>query len=240
MQTRYPAISRGAASALVLSLLAVGSASAGELSGDVGIVSDYVFRGVSQSDEDPAVQAGLSFTFDSGFYVGTWASQVDFGTEADFEVDLFAGYGFTIGDSVEADVQVLRYVYPDDGKLNYYELIGSLTFDGLLTTTLAYSDDIYNAGVDGWYASLGYDFGLPNEFTLTPQIGYTRFDRGVFFDEDGETSSSENYVDYSLTLARDFGQISTSLALIGTDSSGEQLFGELADDRVVLSVSYGF
>jgi uncharacterized protein (TIGR02001 family) len=234
MQIRSKRVLPGAAGTLLLSLLAVGSANAGELSGDVGVVSDYVFRGVSQSDEDPALQAGLSFTFESGFYVGTWASQVDFGTEADFEVDLFAGYGFTIGDSVEADVQVLRYVYPDDGKLNYYELIGSLTFDGLLTATLAYSDDIYNSGRDGWYTSLAYDFGLPHELTLTPQLGYTKFEGGVF------GGSGESYVDYSLTLARDFGPVSASLAAIGTNSGGETLFGKLADDRVVLSVSYGF
>jgi len=240
MQTRTARSLQHALGALALSFVASGPVFAGELSGDVGVVSDYVFRGVSQSDENPTVQAGLTFTFDSGFYVGTWASQVDFNSEADFELDLFAGYGFTLSDDIAADIQVLRYVYPDEGALNYYELIGSLTFNDVLTTTLAYSDDIYNAGVDGYYASISYDVGLPNEFTLSPQLGYTHFASGVFFSEDGITTRGESYTDYSLALSRDFGPVSASLAYHDTDNAGEGLFGTLADSRAVLSVSYGF
>ena len=234
MQTRLARSIRGALGALALSLLATGAASAGEFSGDITVVSDYVFRGVSQSDEDPAVQAGLSYTFDSGFYLGTWASQVDFGSETDFEVDLFAGYGFTLSDTVAADIQVLRYVYPDEGGLNYYELIGSLTFNEALTATVGYSDDIYNSGRDGYYFGAAYDFGLPNEFTLSPSIGYSSFSSGVL--DDGST----DYMDWGLALSRDFGPISTTLAYTDTNSEGEELFGDLAKSRVYLSVGYGF
>ncbi|SDD08665.1 TorF family putative porin [Aquimonas voraii] len=225
---------RGALSGLALSALLAGGASAGELSGDVGVVSDYVFRGVSQTDEDPAVQAGLTYSLESGFYVGTWASQVDFGSETDLEVDFFAGYGFNLSDSVAADVQVLRYVYPDEGSLNYNELLFSLTFAEKLTTTIGYTNDVYNSGETGWYYGASLDLALPAEFTLTPGVGYSRFARGVL--EDGSSS----YLDWSLGLSRDFGPISASLTYHDTNGEGEDLFGYLADSRVVLGLSYGF
>jgi uncharacterized protein (TIGR02001 family) len=234
MQNRLARSIHGAVGALALSTLLVSTAGAGELSGDVGVVSDYVFRGVSQTDEDPAVQAGLTYSLDSGFYVGTWASQVDFGGEADLEVDLFAGYGFDVSETVAADVQILRYVYPDDGGLNYNELLFSLTFSELVTTTLGYTNDVYNSGETGWYYGVGLDFALPAELTLSPGVGYSRFGSGVL--EDGSSS----YIDWSLALSRDFGPISTALTYHDTNGNAEDLFGYLADSRVVLSVSFGF
>lgn len=234
MHNRLARSIRGAAGALALSALIAGPASAGELSGDLGVVSDYVFRGVSQSNQNPAVQAGLSYSFDNGFYVGTWASQVDFNSEADAEVDFFAGYAFDISDNIAADVQVLRYVYPDEGALNYNELIFTLTVLDNLSATLAYTDDIYNYDVDGYYVGLGYDIALPGELTLTPAVGYSRFAAGSLSD------SSESYMDWSLSLARDFGPVSASLSYHDTNSDGEALFGELADSRVVLGFSIGF
>lgn len=226
---------RGALGGLAVSALLLSNASAGELSGDVGVVSDYVFRGVSQNDEDPAVQAGLSFTLDSGFYVGTWASQVDFNSETDLEVDLFAGYGFSLSDSVAADVQVLRYVYPDEGGLNYTELLFSLTFAEKLTTTLGYTNDVYNSGETGWYYGASLDLALPAEFTLSPGVGYSQFASGVLED------SSSSYFDWSLALSRDFGPISAALTYHDTSSDAEDLFNQnWVGSRVVLGLSYGF
>lgn len=234
MQNRLARSIQGAIGALALSTLLASTASAGEFSGDVGIVSDYVFRGVSQNDEDPAVQAGLTYTLDSGFYVGTWGSQVDFGSEADFEVDFFAGYGFDISESVAADIQVLRYMYPGEGSLNFNELLFSLTFAEKLTTTIGYTNDVYNSGETGWYYGASLDLALPAELTLTPGVGYSRFGSGVL--QDGSSS----YIDWSLALARDFGPISAALTYHDTNGKGEDLFGYIADSRVVLSLSFGF
>lgn len=234
MQNRLVRSIRGASSALALSALLASTAGAGELSGDIGIVSDYVFRGVSQSDEDPAVQGGLTYTFDSGFYVGTWASQVDFQSETDFEADFFAGYGFDISDKVAADVQVLRYVYPDEGALNFNELMFNLTFAEKLTTTIGYTNDVYNSGETGWYYGASLDLPLPAEFTLTPAVGYSRFGRGVLAD------GSTRYLDWSLGLSRDFGPISAALTYHDTNGKGEDLFGYLAESRVSLGVVFSF
>ena len=160
---------------------------------------------------------------------------MDFNSEADAEVDFFAGYAFDISDNIAADVQVLRYVYPDEGALNYNELIFTLTVLDNLSATLAYTDDIYNYDVDGYYVGLGYDIALPGELTLTPAVGYSRFAAGSI------TDSSESYMDWSLGLSRDFGPISAALTYHDTSSDAEYLFNQdWVGSRVVLGLSFGF
>lgn len=75
-----------------------GPASA-QVSGNVGVVSNYLFRGVTQTDDGAAVQGGFDFEHESGFYTGTWLSNVDFGGKEDVEVDLYAGYRGEFGSS---------------------------------------------------------------------------------------------------------------------------------------------
>lgn len=97
-----------------------------EVDGAIGLLSDYRFRGVSLSGEDPEVTAELSLAHESGFYVGTWLSNVDLGSGADdLEVDLYAGYAHDLG-GVTLDVGALYYLYPSDGSLDYVEFTGSL------------------------------------------------------------------------------------------------------------------
>jgi uncharacterized protein (TIGR02001 family) len=82
---------------------------------NVGGVTDYRYRGISQSRLKPAIQGGADFAHKSGFYIGTWASSIkwvkDAGGDANAEVDLYGGYKFTAG-PVGLDVGVLRYLYP--------------------------------------------------------------------------------------------------------------------------------
>ena len=91
-----------------------------EISGNVALTSDYRFRGISQSDEDIAVQGGFDVGFEPGFYIGTWGSSVDFddsGNLGSLELDYYAGWAGNIGDSdVGIDVGYIYYDYPgDDG-----------------------------------------------------------------------------------------------------------------------------
>ncbi|SEN55749.1 conserved hypothetical protein [Sphingomonas gellani] len=85
------------------------------VSGSVGLVSDYRFRGVSQTDEEMAVQGGLTIAHESGFYIGTWASNLSgWGTfgGANMELDLIGGYKTPIGGGGTLDVGLTWYVYP--------------------------------------------------------------------------------------------------------------------------------
>jgi len=84
-------LSQGVAAVL---LLVAGAAAHAELSGTVGVVSDYDFRGISLSAKDPALQGSIDWAADSGFYAGAWASNIDYGDgyDGNIELDLYAGF----------------------------------------------------------------------------------------------------------------------------------------------------
>jgi len=102
------------------------SAGEWELDAELGAFSDYRFRGVSLSGKDPEVTAEVSVAHESGFYAGTWVSNVDLGSgNDDVEVDLYAGFATDVG-GLTLDVGALYYLYPSDGSLDYIEFTGSL------------------------------------------------------------------------------------------------------------------
>ncbi|MDH5823293.1 TorF family putative porin [Luteimonas sp. RD2P54] len=111
---------RGVASLLAFGLLAAGGAHA-EVSGSVTLTSDYLFRGLSQTNEEPALQGGIDYTHQSGFYAGAWGSSISWLSDADpdvssqVEVDLYLGYGGEFGDSgLGYDAGAIYYWYPGD------------------------------------------------------------------------------------------------------------------------------
>jgi hypothetical protein len=84
---------------LAAALLAGAGVAQAELSANLGVASNYYFRGITQTDDKAAVSGGIDYTHDSGLYLGTWMSNVDFGGKEDVEVDGYAGFGGDIGDT---------------------------------------------------------------------------------------------------------------------------------------------
>ncbi|MEE4296723.1 MAG: TorF family putative porin, partial [Wenzhouxiangella sp.] len=84
-----------------------------EVSANIGVVSNYFFRGFSETDGGAAVQGGLDYAADNGFYVGTWASNVDFGDDTSYELDLYLGFGQELDSGLGYDVGYIYYAYPD-------------------------------------------------------------------------------------------------------------------------------
>src|SRR5262245_11531050 len=91
--------------------------------GSVALTSDYIFRGISQNNQEPALQAGLEYAADSGFYVGTWGSNVSWLSDTpvpdddisnSVELDFYGGYRGKFTESVGYDVGALYYWYPGD------------------------------------------------------------------------------------------------------------------------------
>jgi len=105
--------------AAVLLGTAATSAMAAELTGNAGFVSEYLFRGVPQTDGDAAAQGGLDLGFDSGFYLGTWGSSVN-GDTSGVEVDLYGGWGGESGD-FNYGIGGTYYTYTNDFDEDYVE-----------------------------------------------------------------------------------------------------------------------
>jgi uncharacterized protein (TIGR02001 family) len=197
------------------------------LSWNLGLTTDYVFRGQSQSNRDIAVQGGLDYSFgDSGLYAGLWTSNVDFG-EFDGptqELDMYIGYNTDIGESVNVDVMLTRYSYYGEkagyGSIDYNELIAKVGLKNVATLTMGYTNDYSNSGEDAIYAAIGNSWEINNGYSIDASFGRSYFD-------------DSEYNDWSVgvTKAVEIGEISLRYHDTNLD--------ERASDSVVLSVKIG-
>ncbi|MCI2284978.1 TorF family putative porin [Colwellia sp. MSW7] len=150
------------------------SASAVEgLSANVAATSNYLWRGLEQTNGKSAVSGGIDYAADSGFYVGTWASNADWADGMTYELDIYGGFGGSINDSVSYDVGFIYYGYPDEtsGDADFSEVYGSISFNAL-TVGLAVltSGEGADAG-DTIYANIDYSIALSNEAEVTLHVG---------------------------------------------------------------------
>lgn len=221
------------AAALLLSApfaATAGDEQSSPVSWEVGAVSDYLFRGVSQTDEKATLQGTLTWTSASGLYVGSFASGVDFGEGSpDVEVDYFVGYGFDASDSVNLDVMLNRYTYPGASELAYNELITTATIAENWAVSVGYTNDVWGSGTDGWYYGLSHDWTLPRDVTLSANVGRSVFD---------DANVAEDYTDWGVAISRSFGPAAVSLGYYGTDGTARDSFGKVADNRLLLSVKF--
>tara|TARA_R110002110_G_C13470513_1_gene720861 strand:- start:101239 stop:101961 length:723 start_codon:yes stop_codon:yes gene_type:complete len=228
--------------AVTTAVLAGASATqAAEISGNVALTSDYKFRGISQSDESPAIQGGFDVAFDNGIYVGTWGSSVDFDTNGDgfdgsLELDYYAGWASTIGDSdIGIDVGYLYYDYPGDNgdEGDYQEFYGSLSWMDA-TVGVAFSDDYYGGTDEFWYVYADYGFSLMENVSVGLHVGYN------MLEEDGGFLSSDEdaYIDYSVSVTYAFSGVDLSLAYVGTDLDDDDVFGsDWGDAAAIVTIS---
>jgi uncharacterized protein (TIGR02001 family) len=141
------------------------------LTANAAITTNYVFRGITQSANRPAVQGGLDYAFgDSGFAVGTWVSSIDFGDHTPFEWDLYGNYNFTLG-PVGASVGVYSYVYTWAGNFGPYtwtEIDASLSHDfGLFAWS---AKGFWGPSVPNGYLTIRQQYNPDSEFWLTTGV----------------------------------------------------------------------
>lgn len=177
-----------------------------EVTGNIGVTSNYLWRGVTQSDDGPAVQGGLDYAHDSGLYVGTWASNVDFGDTSDnneIELDLYGGYGGELG-AFGYDVGLTYYTYPlaDDADFLELGLSGSYEmFTAGMAYTISSQVDDTSAGAESFiegdlYYYLSAAFELPQDFGLNATVGrYT-------FEADGVAGADLDYTHYRVGVGK--------------------------------------
>lgn len=234
-------VSRGMAAALGVSLLTGVSGVARaqglplpgglDLAATAGAVSDYRFRGISRSGEEPAVQGSLEVGHSSGFYAGAWSSTLGDAGSADVEVDLYGGWSRSLG-LTTVDVGVLGYLYPDGSNLDYLELYGSVGWSlGPATATVGvnYAPDQKNIGnTDNLYLYGNVGAGIPaTPITVRAHLGY----------EDGGLGGPDgSKLDWSIGAEYGLGPVALGAAYVDTDIGGL----DTADPTVVFSLTASF
>jgi len=245
-------------SILVLATALVGTAAMAQtapaapestLSFNIGAVSDYRFRSVSQTSFKPALQGGVDFAHASGAYIGAWASNVSWikdyvgATDGTTEVDVYLGYKGAITKDLAFDIGVITYQYPGNTadkvlvNANTTEVYGALTF-GIATVKYSQSTGnfIANPNSSGSaYLELAATFDLGGGFSLTPHVGRQTI----------PNNSTGDYTDFSLALGKDFGGgLTGSLTAYSTDAKDSfykvGTFDNLGKSGLAVGVKYSF
>jgi uncharacterized protein (TIGR02001 family) len=230
---------------LIAATLATASLPAlAEISGNVALTTDYRFRGISQTDRNPAIQGGFDWSHDSGFYLGTWGSNVDFA--GSLELDYYGGYANKINDNLAFDVGAIYYDYPG-GDLGggvdpeFWEVHGGLSGDlgpVSLSGTISYSDDYFGETGKAFYYDLGASYELPAEFSLSAHYGYQTIDDGSVKDDGFFSSDEDSYQDWSIGVSKSFMELDFDLSYIDTNLGKSDCFGsKICDSTVVFSIS---
>jgi uncharacterized protein (TIGR02001 family) len=217
-------------------MLASSAAMAGTFTGNVGVVSDYMFRGLDQSVVGAAVQGGVDYGFDFGAYTGLWVTNNSIG--GGNEADVYGGYGLKLGE-FNLDAGVIYYAYTEDTEgsltasrnVDYGEVYIGGGF-GPVAVKVFYAPEFgSDAGgaVSGdpdkndlLYATASATLNLNETVSFTPEVGFSTGDGA-------KDAFGDDYIDYSITATKKLkDDFSVSLAVVGTDLKD---FNGVADNK---------
>ncbi|MDA0962266.1 MAG: TorF family putative porin [Proteobacteria bacterium] len=210
--------------AAAIGVLSAGPVLAQEVSFNATASSDYVFRGVTQTAGDPALQLGADISA-GDFYAGVWGSNVDFGDGTDVEMDIFAGYAPSLA-GFDFDFGWIRYTYPGapgaSGDQDFDEVYaavgrsyGALSWDA----KWSWSEDFYLNTGEASYLEAGLGWALSDAVSLDARYGTSRFDDLVGAD----------YDDWQIGLSWQTGPVALGARWHDSD---------IDDSRFVASISY--
>lgn len=207
------------------------------IAANVTVVTDYRYRGISQSNMKPAIQGGFDYAHESGFYIGNWNSSISWvgdlnpGVSAPIEMDFYGGFKKElIAPGFASDFGVLQYYYPTSGNLTYVnpnttELYAAQNFTagpvtGFLKFSYAVTNTFGNANSNGSYypdLTVNYDTGIWG-LALNAHVGY-QYIAGTPNGSSTSNSSLYSYTDWKIGLTKDFGGgLSAAVSYIDTNA----------------------
>ena len=213
--------------------LTIGSAANAEWesSANVGVFSEYRFRGIKQTEDAPAIQGGFDLSHSSGFYLGNWNSNVEFGNTT-IEMDFYGGYAFDVGE-LSIDVGDLYYYYPDNSgntpNINTNELYAIGSYGPVSVGYHYITTEAFGVGDDGGstYTQINLDLPLSDKVGVTFHYGASKF----------EGAGALDYDDYGVSIAYDLGNgYGIGLDYVDTDASTAS-WGNTGKSGTVISFS---
>jgi len=215
-----------------------------EFSANVALSTDYMYRGQSQTENLPSISGGLDYAHETGFYLGTWASNVDgtsVFTASGMELDVYGGYGSELGSTgISYDVGLLYYIYPgqaDGADYNFLEGYVGFGYDFTEElsggVTFRMTPDWQGATGEGFNVEGSLDYALPYDFTLSGMVGHQTVDENT-------TWGTPDWTYFSVGLSKTlFGAFDASIAYVDTDLNNTECFGgsNICDGRAVFTLS---
>lgn len=202
------------------------------LSFNLGLVTDYIFRGITQTSHNFAVQGGADWDFQNGFSLGTWVSNVTGGSE----IDLYGGYTFSLGSAADAKLGVIFFYFPKAPTTNTLEFFVSVDLAPFVFG-VNFTDDYLGTKSSSFYYSAGVSSVILEKYAMSlgVTIGYTTF-------SDKTLAGSTDYVDFVLSLSKEAKYFTVALNWGDTNrssfNSGTTV--KLDDHSYWLSVKRGF
>lgn len=221
------------AASATLALSGAAMADEVKLSYNVGIASDYVFRGVSQTQEDPQIFGGVDATYGIG-YAGVWASNVDFGVnDPSAEIDLYAGVRPTVA-GTNLDLGVVYYGYSKDkgltpGSFSYLELKAAAARSfgpATLGAAVYYSPEFPGKTGNAVYYEVNGSVPVAEKLSVSAALGHQEIDKA------GDYSTWNIGATYAIT-----GNLGVDLRYSDTDEHG---YGKIYGDRIAVALKATF
>jgi len=219
--------------------------SAHSLSANVTLTSDYIYRGISQTNEDPALQGGFDYAHSSGLYLGVWASSLEFNSgttdEASLEIDVYGGVSGELQNGISWDIGALYYLYPDQNAdaaadydfLEFYAAMGYAwdnDYSPAVDLGVAYSPDFYGEDDTGLYVHGGLSMSIMDMLDPYITVGYQ--------DVDGDKSTEGfDYYHYAIGVSKTIDILTFDLSW--NDASDLDGCDDICE-AVVFSVSSSF
>lgn len=202
---------------------------------NIGATSNYLWRGITQTNDAAAVQGGIDYNHEVGFYAGTWASNVDFSSETSYEIDFYAGFTGSIGEEFGYDISYLYYAYPDaDDSIDFGEATVALSWKWIEVSYAL----VVNAGADVTgdpaldekdmdYLQTTLTYPISDTLSIAAQYGYSTGDIVSAW------YNTDSYADYSIALSKDTEFGTVSFMVSDTDLEDD-------DAKVLVGYSYSF
>lgn len=231
---------------LALMMFAGISAAQAQVTGNLGLTSDYRFRGVSQTQNAPAVQGGIDYNHASGLYIGNWNSSVSsavYTNGAGVESDVYAGFKKQVFGNFTLDVGSMNYFYPRAGTKNIFdtnELYAGIGYKELVSVKYSHAISDYFGTANSknsFYVQADAAIPVVGKLVAVAHVGRT----------DVNNNSKLNYTDYNVGVAYDLqgwnlsakyymNDNKTSTFMTANTVNGQQLY----KDALVLSVAKSF
>lgn len=205
----------------------------GTFSANITVTSDYIVRGISMTNEGPAIQGGLDWENGTGLYIGTWGSNVEFGNDASSEIDVYAGYRGAIG-AFRYELGATYYWYPATtvSGLSFWDTHLDVGYDfgpAALNFGVAYSPDNFGPTVNDAALYYSVDLAIPvaEMVSLSGGIGYSKLESAVNY-KDWNAGATFRVYDWFSADARYY------------DSDNAAVCGTICDARFVFKISKVF